>query len=122
MENRERSSLIEQIVKAKTVSKLDAAEKIADQWLDEHPSDLQMVIAREHLDESNSKLRDPQRKVNKLSLVACVIVFVCAGFACYAFTGHLSLSAVVGLIASIDVVSWVRDASGWISNSTNADI
>lgn len=122
MEQRDRSLLIEQMVKAKTVHELDAAEKAADGWLDEYPNDLQVVLVRERLDESSSKLQDPRRTVNKLSLAACAIVFVFAGLLCYALTTHVSLSAVVGLIAGIDVACWIRDAGGWISSTTNADI
>jgi Flp pilus assembly protein TadB len=121
MQSQDHRSLIDQVLEARTEREIDAAEEAADKWLDSNPSDLQVVIARERLAEKRHKLRDPRRKVRRVSLVTSTTALVLVGLLSFALTGSWLLAAVIGVVAGIDVACWVRDAGTLLTSGIDSD-
>jgi len=121
MQSQDHRSLIDQVLEARTEREIDAAEEAADEWLDRNPSDLQVVIACERLAEKRHKLRDPRRKVRRVSLVTSTTALVLVGLLSFALTGSWLLAAVIGVVAGIDVACWVRDAGTLLTSGIDSD-
>ena len=75
MEDDQRRVLITRMLEAKSLKEVEAADKNAERWMATHPQDLQVIAARERLDKTGAKLREPKRGVKRAGWVAFAVTF-----------------------------------------------
>lgn len=99
MENERRKALIDQMLSAKTKEEVQRAEGAAETWLSDHPHDLQVLAAREHLDEVKDKVNNPVSWWSNIAAcVVGVITFVVVTLLIGTNTGNWAVAIGAGLL------------------------
>lgn len=115
MSDEERTSLINTMLSARTEEEISEAEKAADKWLEENPADDRVIVARERLESTARKRRDPERIPNRLSVIALLAAALVSGLVVAIGTGDLGttlqISLVVGLSSGACV--WILAGGIW---------
>ena len=96
----ERDTLIDRMLGAATARDVEAANSSADAWLEENPGDERVLAAQERLDERGARVLDPERDVDRLTLVVCVCAFAAAALVVFALTGRPSAAGFAGLLVA----------------------
>ena len=92
VESERQSELIDRMLEARTPGEVEAAGRDAERWMVEHPQDLQVVAAREHLARTADRLGDPDRRVRRLGWAVLAFVFVAGTYLIGSATGHWALA------------------------------
>lgn len=102
MESEQRKALIDQMVNARTIEEVQEAEEAAKTWLSNHPDDLQVIAACEHLDEAKYKADNPiswwSTIVAFIGLFVGVMAFIVIALLIGTNTGNWALAIGAGLL------------------------
>ncbi len=103
----ERRALIERMLGARNEREVEAAEEIADEWLKDNPGDIRVIAAHERLDERGDRVRDPERKINQVTLAVFAAVFSVVALIGGALTGSVYAALAAGFLITLPVTELV---------------
>ncbi|CAA9449971.1 MAG: hypothetical protein AVDCRST_MAG37-2222 [uncultured Rubrobacteraceae bacterium] len=103
----ERRVLIDRMLRARTDREVDAASEAADDWLKTHPGDIRVMAAHERLDERGDRVRDPERRINRVTFTVFVGVFSAVALAGHALTANLYAALAAGFLITLPVTELV---------------
>ena len=96
----ERAALIDRMLGAATARDVEAANASADAWLKENPGDNRVLAAQERLDEKGARVLDPERGVDRTTLVLYACAFSTAALVVFALTGRPYAAGFAGLLVA----------------------
>ena len=114
----ERAALIDRMLGAVTARDIEEANVSADAWLKENPGDDRVLAAQERLDEKGARVLDPERGVDRMTLVLYVCAFSATALVVFAMTGRPYASGFAGLLVAFGfpwdcvgeaIAEWRRD-------------
>ena len=101
----ERRALIERMLGARREREIEAAAEVADEWLEDNPGDIRVIAAHERLDERGDRVRDPERKIDRVTLAVFAAVFsLVAGM----LTGNVYAALAAGFLVALPVTELIR--------------
>ena len=101
----ERRALIERMLGARSEREIEAAAEVADEWLEDNPGDIRVIAAHERLDERGDRVRDPERKIDRVTLAVFAAVFsLVAGM----LTGNVYAALAAGFLVALPVTELIR--------------
>ena len=103
----ERRALIERMLGARNQREVEAAEEVADEWLKDNPGDIRVIAAHERLDERGDRVRDPERKINRVTLAVFAVVFSLVALVGGALTGNIYAALAAGFLVTLPVTELV---------------
>jgi len=103
----ERRALIDRMLGARTEREVEAAEEAADEWLKDNPGDTRVIAAHERLAERADRVRDPERKVNRVTIVVFAAVFSSVALVAGTLTGNLYAALAAGFLVTLPVTELV---------------
>ncbi len=103
----ERRTLIDGMLEARTAREVEAAEKAADEWLKDNPGDIRVMAADERLAGTAAAVRDPERKVDRVTLAILAVVFSSVALAAGALTGSWYAALAAGFLVALPVTELV---------------
>lgn len=107
MRDEERRALIDRMLGARNESEMEAAEEAADEWLKDNPCDIRVIAAHERLDEKGERVRDPERKVNRVTLAVFAAVFSSVALVADTLTGNPYVALAAGFLVTLPVTELV---------------
>ena len=96
----ERDALIGRMLGAATAWDVEAANASADVWLKENPGDDRVLAAQERLDDKGARVLDPERGVDRTTLVLYACAFSAAVLVVFALTGRPYAAGFAGLLVA----------------------
>ena len=103
----ERRALIDVMLEARTAREVKAAEKAADEWLEDNPGDIRVMAADERLAGTGVAVREPERKVDRATLAVLSVVFSSVALAAGALTGSWYAALAAGFLVALPVAELV---------------
>ena len=114
--NEDRGALIDRMLEARNEQEVEAAEKDAEGWLKENPDDIRVIAASERLARTGARVRDPERRAERLSLLIFAVVFSSVALAVGTLTGSPYAALAAGLLVALPLIELVwellHDPSG----------
>ncbi|CAN5242526.1 hypothetical protein BH24ACT19_BH24ACT19_19550 [soil metagenome] len=101
--------MIDRMLGARNEREVEAEEEAADEWLKDNPGDIRVIAAHERLAERGVRVRDPERKVNRVTLAVFAAVFSSVALVGSALTGNLYAALAAGLLVTLPVTEFVRE-------------
>ncbi len=103
----ERRALIDRMLGARNEREIEVAEEVADEWLKDNPGDIRVIAAHERLDERGERVRDPERKINRVTLAVFVAVFSSVALVADTLTGNPYAALAAGFLVTLPVTELV---------------
>lgn len=103
----ERRVLIDRMLEARNEREIEAAEEVADEWLKDNPGDIRVIVAHERLDERGDRVRDPERKINRVTLAVFAAVFLSVALVAGTLTGNIYAALAAGFLVTLPVTELV---------------
>lgn len=103
----ERRALIERMLGARSEREIEEAAEVADEWLKDNPGDIWVIAAHERLDERGDRVRDPERKVNQVTLAVFAAVFSSVALVAGTLTGNVYAALAAGFLVALPVTELV---------------
>ena len=99
--------MIDGMLEARTAREVEAAEKAADEWLKDNPGDIRVMAADERLAGTGAAARDPERKVDRVTLAVLAVVFSSVALAAGVLTGSWYAALATGFLVALPVTELV---------------
>jgi hypothetical protein len=96
-----RGAMIDRMLEVRSEQEVEAAEKDAEGWLKENPDDIRVIAASKRLAKTGARVRDPERRADRLSLSVFAVVFASVALAAGALTNSPYSALTAGLLAAL---------------------
>ena len=116
----DQKALMQRILKAQTKEEVEAAKRVADQWLEKNPEDFKILIARESLEQKNMLLSKSERVIFRISLMVFFATSVCTGLLVLYFTGNWQHAVLASFLIGVSIFELIW-MIGILSTSSRED-